>query len=1086
MKKKKNSSPAGKKGTGKGKKKIDPKKIKKFQIQMKINPRKILTWALIAFIIIAFLMSLAGPTPKGEKTLSQVLTDIKQEKIESIAVEGDTILAEYKDDGLYSAQKETGASFTQILKDADINPADANVEIKDQSMLRAWGSILEIVLPVALTGIIFLWIFKQARGAQDSIFSFGKSNAKLFSKGKQSVNFKDVGGIEEAKRELEEIVDFLKHPKKYRALGARTPKGVLMIGPSGTGKTLLAKAIAGEANVPFFSMAGSEFMEMLVGVGASVTGDTPILIRQNKKTKLTTIAEFVDPYCKGKNDNFVIPVKNTQTLGFSKKITGFWGSKSDKRMVFNHSSWQPVVGVFRHRINEIYEIDFLDGKIRTTGDHSVFIRKHGGIKPCKVSELKKGDILVNLPMNMRKWDKKKRKTVHEIKKHKFTKHQDIYLDFWDEDEQIKENYHFALEQKDEMYQYQIANQIGVCQMTVSNWQRGVHQPQVLSKKLVKLDLPKKVKVTPELMKLFGYYTAEGRGNSALELTFGSKEKAIIKDFVKLMEKVFGLDDPVLIETKSNSTRVKYYSAHLGRFFARFCGNGSHNKHVPPFIWDLPKKYFLAFLKGYTNGDGYTTKTGKLSATSVSKQLILELAWLCSMHGIKVGIKHEIIPGGRIINTKPLPKTEAWVLIIGKTSNPFLKEKIKYPNQFKKCYVKKVTKKKFDGFVYDLCGVENEAFFGGEKPILLHNSRVRDLFATAKKASPSIIFIDEIDAIGRMRGMGTAAGHGEREQTLNQILVEMDGFTPNDHCIIIAATNRGDLLDPALMRPGRFDRRITLDLPDIEERKKILKIHQKGKPMDKNIRWDRVAKRTVGFSGADLENMLNEAAIQAARNNRKKIIWDDIEEAATRVKLGPEKKRFQEDKDKKMTAYHEAGHAVVSYNLANIDPVHRVSIVSRSKALGYTLIPPKKDRVHETKTRLTEKITSLLGGRAAEDIIFNDFTSGASNDIKQATRLARKMVIEFGMSSLGPVNLGPQIDIAEWGKAFYQPSEISPQMAAKVDKEVKGIVDKAYKKAVQILKNNKKKMDRLAEELLEKETIEQDEFESLMSEDRRQK
>ena len=544
-------------------------------------------------------------------------------------IEGESLYVRYKDDGLYLARKEPQESFTEVLKTAEIDPSKVNFVIKDQSMLKAWGNILELVLPVVLTGLIFLWIFRQARGAQDSIFAFGRSRAKLFAKGKQSITFNDVGGVDEAKKELEEVVDFLKHPRKYRALGARTPKGVLLVGPSGTGKTLMARAVAGEAGVPFFSMAGSEFMEMLVGVGAS--------------------------------------------------------------------------------------------------------------------------------------------------------------------------------------------------------------------------------------------------------------------------------------------------------------------------------------------------------------------------------------------------------------------------------------------------------------------RVRDLFKTAKKAAPSIIFIDEIDAIGRVRGLGVAGGHDEREQTLNQILVEMDGFTPNDFCIVIAATNRGDLLDPALMRPGRFDRRVVLDLPDIEGRKKILEIHRKGKPFDKSVDWDKVAKRTVGFSGADLENMLNEAAILAARENKKAISWEDIEEAATKVKLGPEKKRLQTKLDRKMTAYHEGGHAVVTYHLPHMDPVHRVSIVSRGLALGYTLIPPKKDRVHETKTHLLEMITSLLGGRAAEDIQFKEFTSGAASDIVQATRIARKMVVEYGMSKLGPINLGPQIDITEWGKTYFEPSKVSPEMAAKIDSEVKRIVDECYQRGVKILKEKKVKLDLLAKKLLEKETIEGDEFEELMKE-----
>ncbi len=608
--------------------KFDPKKqkvMKKFEI--KISFKKIILWLFIAFIALNFIFALKGPIPEGDKDLPTVLKDIKEDKIEKIEVEGESLYINYKDDGLYVSRKEPQESFVEILHNAQINPADVNFKIKDQSAAKVWFGILEILLPVILTGAIFLFIFKQARGSQDSIFSFGKSRAKLFFKGKQSVTFKDVGGVDEAKKELEEIVDFLKHPRKYHLLGARTPKGVLLVGPSGTGKTLLAKAVAGEAGVPFFSMAGSEFMEMLVGVGAS--------------------------------------------------------------------------------------------------------------------------------------------------------------------------------------------------------------------------------------------------------------------------------------------------------------------------------------------------------------------------------------------------------------------------------------------------------------------RVRDLFNTAKKAGSSIIFIDEIDAIGRIRGLGAAGGHDEREQTLNQILVEMDGFTPNDHVIVIAATNRADLLDPALMRPGRFDRRVVLDLPDIEGRKKVLNIHKKGKPFTKAVDWEKVAKRTVGFSGADLENMLNEAAIWAARNNRKEISMADIEEAAMKVKLGPEKKRLQTKLDRKMTAYHEAGHAVVTFNLPHMDPVHRISIVSRGMALGYTVIPPKKDRIHETRSHLLEMISSLLGGRAAEEMIFNEFTSGASSDIIKATQIARKMVIEYGMSDLGPVNLGPIIDETEWGRSWVEPSRISDEMSAKVDKEVKRIVDEGYRKAKEILKKNKKNLDKIADSLLKKETLEQEDFEKLM-------
>lgn len=608
--------------------KIPTRPGKKFEFKLRLNLKNLLLWGLVIAIIASFFFSFQSETTKGEEIpLSQAISDIREGKVKEVEVVDDQLNLKYGEDKILTSRKEPGASLTEILQREGIKPEKVKISVKDTSLSKAWIEILATLLPLGLMVLFFFFIFRQARGAQDSIFSFGRSRARLFAKGRQVVTFNDVAGVEEAKKEMEEVVDFLKHPGKYRRLGARTPKGVLLIGPSGTGKTLLAKAVAGEAGVPFFSMAGSEFMEMLVGVGAS--------------------------------------------------------------------------------------------------------------------------------------------------------------------------------------------------------------------------------------------------------------------------------------------------------------------------------------------------------------------------------------------------------------------------------------------------------------------RVRDLFDTAKKAAPSIIFIDEIDAIGRQRGLGITGGHDEREQTLNQILVEMDGFTPNDNVIVLSATNRGDLLDPALLRPGRFDRRITLDMPDIEDREAIIKIHARGKPFIKGVSWKRVAKRTVGFSGADIENMLNEAAILAARYDKKVIDMEDIEEAATKVKLGPEKKRLQSDEERKMTAYHEAGHAIVTHMLPHMDPVHRVSIVSRGLAMGFTLIPPKKDRYTETMSHLIETITSLLGGRAAEGLVFNEFTGGAASDIDKATRIARTMVVDFGMSKLGPTYLGPQIETTEWGRTWIQPSELSPEMQAKVDKEIKRIVDESYASALSILKKSRKKLDLIAKKLLDQETIDEGEFKKLM-------
>jgi cell division protease FtsH len=359
------------------------------------------------------------------------------------------------------------------------------------------------------------------------------------------------------------------------------------------------------------------------------------------------------------------------------------------------------------------------------------------------------------------------------------------------------------------------------------------------------------------------------------------------------------------------------------------------------------------------------------------------------------------------------------------------------------------------------------------------SRVRDLFATAKKAGKAIIFIDEIDAIGRMRGGGMDGGHSERDQTLNQILVEMDGFEPSTAVVVLAATNRGDLLDPALLRPGRFDRRVVLEMPDLAARRDILKIHARGKPFEENVDWEVVARSTVGFSGAELENMLNEAAIAAARVNKEKISREDIEEASLKVKLGAEKRREQTDEDKLMTAYHEAGHAIVNY-VEELDPVTRISIVSRGMALGFTLVPPKKDQIHVTKSKLIKQMAMAMGGRAAEEIVFGDITSGAASDIQHVTRIARDMVSEWGMSELGPVNYGPYIDTTDWGRAWMEPTKVSDEMQAKVDGEVKKLVDTALVRAREVLTKYRKKLDELAQVLVTRESIGEAEFEAMMN------
>ena len=359
------------------------------------------------------------------------------------------------------------------------------------------------------------------------------------------------------------------------------------------------------------------------------------------------------------------------------------------------------------------------------------------------------------------------------------------------------------------------------------------------------------------------------------------------------------------------------------------------------------------------------------------------------------------------------------------------------------------------------------------------SRVRDLFEQAKHAMPCIVFIDEIDAVGRQRGAGLGGGNDEREQTLNQLLVQMDGFETSDSIIVMAATNRADILDPALMRPGRFDRQIFVNIPDVKGREEIFKVHSRNKPLAPSINFKSLARLTSGFTGADIENLLNEAAILAARANRKLIVMEDITEAINKVIAGPAKKsRVVTERDKRITAYHESGHAIIAKSLKNCDTVHEVSIIPRGQAAGYTITLPENDDNHFTKQKLLDQIAMLLGGRAAEDLVIKDISAGASNDIQRASKIARKMVTEWGMSSsIGNMYLGASEEVF-LGRDYQTQLNYSDEMAAKIDAEIKAIIDTQYELALSILRENRTVMDKMVKLLYEKETIYESEIDAL--------
>ena len=933
-------------------------------------------------------------------------------------------------------------------------------------------------------GLMWLMMRSTQGAGGKNLLTFGKSRARLISPETQTrVTFDDVAGIEEAKEELREIIEFLKDPKRFQRLGGKIPKGVLLIGLPGTGKTLLAKAVAGEAAVPFYSISGSDFVEMFVGVGASVPGDTPVLIRDAQGTRLVPIAQFVDPLYQSAEQEGIVPTPGVMTLGFEPTEGRGFGSNQRR---FGHSAWQPVRGASRHRVDHLYEIRYLGGVIRATGDHSIFVRRHGGIASKAVRDLQPGDVLVGLPYKTRLEFLEGHRTEHVVRSHRFAQTLPPACDLVPALGRAAQAYQFVMAQRDVQPQRELADTVGVSQATIGHWQRGIHQPRVFSYRSWDHGLPEHVTMTPALMKLLGFYTAEGRfSGSFVEFVFGAHESVLHEECIGLMREAFHLE-PSVTSTPDHTLRITYHSTPLGEWFAKQCGNGSHHKHVPELLWDLSSEHFQAYLEGVALGDGYATREGKLSVTSVSQQLVRELAWLCARHGIGVGIRHGFQQGGRIIKDKPLPDGEYWNLIIGRTSHPFLPI-TPLPHQGKRLRVLSVVKQPYEGYVYDLCGCGQEAFFGGEKPVLLHNSRVRDLFDQARRnarqgGKGAIIFIDEIDAVGRQRFAGIGGGHDEREQTLNALLVEMDGFDTQEGTILMAATNRPDVLDPALLRPGRFDRRVIISLPDLVGREAILMVHTRKIKLDPAVDLKSIARQTPGFSGADLANLANEAALLAARLNKHGVGSPELEQAIERVIAGPERKsRILNEREKRVTAFHESGHALVALMIPDTDPLHKVSIIPRgAHALGYTMQLPIEDRYTMSRNELVARITVMMGGRAAEELVFGEITTGAQNDLETATELARRMVCEFGMSErLGNLTYGRRERQMFLGRDLFEERNYSEQTAVLIDEEIRKVVDACYERARGVLKDHREQLDRLATTLLEREVLDGEDVKRLV-------
>ncbi len=1037
---------------------------------------------LLVVLIVASLISLYGrPLEQTEEvSLSRIAQEVTSQNIEKLTIDQNEIVAQLKSDQANQlvAQKEPDASVTETFKNLGVAEEQLNAiefVVKKPSGVAFWtATLLPLLLPFLLLAAFLWFMMRSAQNVGNRAMSFGQMTTTPIeaNKKKQRTTFADVAGNEEAKNELQEIVEFLKKPRKFQKMGARIPKGVLLVGAPGTGKTLMARAVAGEAAVPFFSISGSEFVEMFVGVGASrvrdifrkvkrhspailfvdeldavgrhrgaglggghdereqtlnqilvemdgfeqtdnviviaasVTGDTPILVK-NKQTgevSLRPIGEVVDEYYAGGEEG-VEKSAQFEALGFYKKP-----DKLKHRLLFGHSAFVPVRGVFRHTVAEVYEIKHSGGRVRATGNHSVFVRTKKGLETKAVTQLKPGDVLADIPFKVNRTNHKR-----EIRAHAFAQGLSLELPVYGvADKDLAAAHAYAVAQRGVMSQHAVAQRIGFSQTTVSQWQRTDRLPRALSRNYFKHELPARVAVTPDVCRLLGYFVAEGYARKEITFTFNSNEYDYIADVQRLMKSIFGLEADA-VRVVDHATHVIYQSRPLADWFTGLVGAGAAHKHIPAFLFEAPYEYFIEFFRGYVAGDGHFDKNSRLEVTSVSSRLIRELNWVCRMHGLKSYTHQFTVPAGRRINGgNPLAEVIAYRLGMGKRNNPFAESFAPERAANRPARVVSVRKKSFSGYVYDLCGCENEAFFGGNTPVLLHN------------------------------------------------------------------TNRPDVLDPALLRPGRFDRQVTMDLPDIQEREAILKIHSKLVPLGANVNLRDIAERTPGFSGADLANLVNEAAILAARKNKQKVGQPHLEESIEKVMLGPEKRsRLFSKKEKKITAYHEAGHAVVAYYTPDSDPIRKISIVARGLAGGYTLKLPEEDKHLHTRTSFFSELATLMGGYTAELLKFKELTTGASSDLSKATKLARRLVTEFGMSKLGPVTFGQKDQYIFLGKELHESRDYSEKTAALIDEEVTGLLKTAQEKAKAILTKYKDKFELISQTLITKETIGQAEFAQLM-------
>lgn len=1025
---------------------------------------------LILILLVSAYSLLAQGDKKGEMTISELAEAVKASEVQSLSVRAGSVEAVLQNGEIKVAKKEEQASIGESLSVYGVTPEQMSaikVSVDEGGGAFYWILSLSPILFPILFIAVFIWLMtRQMKGAGMQAFSFGQSRARITSPDdqKQKVTFKDVAGCKEAKEELSEIVDFLKNPKKFFEIGARIPKGILLMGAPGTGKCIIGDTILPTSK----GLVAIEDVPKYFTVNADNTTDGLGIVTLDSKSGTLKTSPASHWYCLGEQDTFVI--------------------KTESGLSIEGTPEHPVVVVDKQtghfNFKNISEIGAEDWLV-TACDTQIF----GSYTKVPSPE---AAFLLGVLTGDGCMTTKDRITFSTADPEILTKMQAISKEI------------FGVEfSRTTSRQYDYELRSVEAKTKLISW--GLSETYARHKQI-----PEWIRFAPkEYMQKFlqGLFDTDGCVEKSGTVSFSSSSNVLIHQ-VQLALQNLGIMAKSYERKKRYNNQLQGYIAIYGDFVEKF------QKEIDFTIKIKKERLASVCLKQRNTNINLVPlqnilieKVWKEAVATTSSHLDREFYSQPLYKNVKRYISGDRIPSVRglstfidgVVQLSPMVSTLPEVAHLKNiSSGKFFFTKVSSVNKNKNT-VYDLTVPVTHNFVANgfinhntllaraVAGEAGVSFFAisgsefVEMFVGVGASRVRDLFAMAKKAAPAIIFMDEIDAVGRVRGGGLGGGNDEREQTLNQILVEMDGFEPTEKVIMMAATNRPDVLDPALLRPGRFDRRVTIDLPDRSDREEILKIHSKQKPFAEDVNLALIAERTPGFSGADLYSLMNEGAILAARENRTKISQYDLIRSIEKVMLGPERRsHILSKKEKEITAYHEAGHAVVASVLPFADPVHKISIISRGRAAGYTLKLPIEDRRIQSKNEFLDDIAMSLGGYVTEKMIFGDLTTGPSNDLQVSTAMARDMVTKYGMSeSLGPVALESNGGKVIFGGRGTNEKEYSEKVGAHIDEEVSKIMKEALSRAEKIITEHRPLLDAIAKRLMETETIEREEFDSIL-------